>query len=189
MREKEVQIATPDKINYERATNEELLGLYKSADTRAFQVFYKRSSKLLFNFLLSRMRNQQAAEDALQETYFRIHKYVSKFDPNQKALGWTFQIARNVLIDAYKKKPLNETPFNEDAFQSIDPRVALDARDTLNDLLKKLNEDDATLIRERFLNDETFETLAKKHGLTGANARQKISRLLKKIRLDSNTSD
>jgi len=165
-------------------SNEELLAKYGRSDAAAFKEFYGRNSKLIYNYILSKTKNKSDADDAIQETFFRIHKYVHKFDPSQNALGWTFQIARNVMIDLFHKKTKSSTEEEQDGVSTDNPQVAVAAKIELERLLDKLAPEERKLLVSRFVDSDSFEIIAQQTGSNAANVRQKLSRLLKKLRTD-----
>lgn len=82
-------------VTEEDQSNEELLRRYQNADPRAFDEFFRRTKTLVYGYLLARLKNRGDADDAFQETYFRIHRYIDTFDPSRNALAWVMTIARN----------------------------------------------------------------------------------------------
>jgi RNA polymerase sigma-70 factor (ECF subfamily) len=58
---------------------------------------------LLRGFLLSRVKNPEDAEDLLQEILIKTHKNMGSLKDPKKFKAWLFQIARNTLIDYYRK--------------------------------------------------------------------------------------
>ncbi len=80
-------------------SNEQLLARYQQGDAVAFDEFFKRSHKVIYNFLLSRLKVQSDAEDALQQSFLKLHRYILSYDPRQNALSWALTIARNVMSD------------------------------------------------------------------------------------------
>ena len=161
---------------------ESLLKRYQAADPDGFEQFFRRTQKILYNFLLSRLRSQEEAEEVLQESYLKLHHNIARFDPSQSALGWTFQIARNVMIDRIRKNKIRTTSKLEDHAATIDPRQQLEARKTLEELVKDLPAADQALFEQKFLQDWDYDEIAKSANTSPANARQKVSRLLKRIR-------
>lgn len=164
-------------------SNEELLKRYQSADADAFNEFFERNRRLVFQYLFSRLRNTQEAEEAFQKTFLKIHRHVLKYDPTQPALGWVLTIARNVAFDLYPKraaaKPLEEVASSELA---VEIGGTLEARSVLTRLMEQLEPRERTLIERRFLNEDSFEDIAREEGWTAENARQRTSRLLKRLR-------
>jgi RNA polymerase sigma-70 factor (ECF subfamily) len=68
----------------------------------AFATLYARHSARVFGFLLMLTRSREAAEDALQETFVRVHKSLERFDRGRDLGAWLLQIARFVAIDAFR---------------------------------------------------------------------------------------
>ncbi len=58
---------------------------------------------LLRRFLLSKVNNPEDAEDLLQEILIKTHKNMGSLKDPKKFKAWLFQIARNTLIDYYRK--------------------------------------------------------------------------------------
>jgi RNA polymerase sigma-70 factor (ECF subfamily) len=163
-------------------SNEQLLALYQSADPKAFEEFFRRHRKLVFNYLLVRLRNHAEAEEVLQDTFLRVHKYVLRYDPTKNALAWLMTVARNAMLNKVAKRQATE-PLNEEHVGGReDPAAVMDARQTVERLLLELGPEERDLLTARFLNDESYENIAATFGLTESNARQKISRLIRKVR-------
>jgi RNA polymerase sigma-70 factor (ECF subfamily) len=163
-------------------TNENLLQRYQAADPKAFEEFFRRHRKLVFNYLLARLRNHAEAEEVLQDTFLRVHKYVLRYDPEKNALAWLMTVARNAMLNKFAKRHVTE-PLHEELCGGVgDASAATEARQTVERLLLDLSPVDRELIKARFVEDESYEEIAKSHGLSEANARQKISRLLRKVR-------
>ena len=62
---------------------------------------------LLRGFLVSKVNNPDDAEDLLQEILIKTHKNMSSLKDPKKFKAWLFQIARNTLIDYYRKPSRN----------------------------------------------------------------------------------
>lgn len=60
-------------------------------------------SDALFNFGLKLTRNEQDAEDLLQETYFKAIKYKNYFKEGTNVKAWLFRIMQNTFINNYRK--------------------------------------------------------------------------------------
>ena len=169
---------------WQDVSNEQLLACYADLDFQAFEVFFKRNQRHVFNFLLLRCKNRSDAEDAFQETFLRVHKYILKYDQTLPALPWIFSIAKNVAYDLSKKKSGVETPTEsieqEDPSKTVEEKLA--AKEELQLLLKDLSEDERCLIQERLVEDREFEFIAQTHQITPANARKRMSLLLKRLR-------
>lgn len=168
--------------NNQIPSNEDLLERYKNSDPDAFAIFYKRHQKLMFNFIRSRVKNNAETEDAFQETFFRIHRYIKNFKSDENAMAWVFQIARNVIIDQYHRRQKSAVPSADLPEESHDPSAQIEAKQTIEHILTQLPAEDAAIIKERYLEEKNYEEIAKSRGLTQSNTRQKISRILRSLK-------
>ena len=74
-------------------------------------------------FLISRLRDEAAAEDLAQETFSRVHTTLKDLREPEKAKAWVFRIAHNLYVDrvrAGQREPLS-TDETEGREQAEDP--------------------------------------------------------------------
>ena len=60
--------------------------------------------KRLLDFIRKRVRNQADAEDILQDVFYQLVTSYSVTDPIEKMTAWLFTVARNKIIDWYRKR-------------------------------------------------------------------------------------
>ena len=65
--------------------------------------------KSLKRFIRSKVSNKQDAEDILQEVFIKIYKNVATVHEDEKIQAWVYQIARNTIIDYYRKRDKDVT--------------------------------------------------------------------------------
>ena len=107
------------------------------------------------------LRNDQDAEDAVQETYMRAHKAFTRFrGGNGKA--WLMTILRNVCYTMIKKMRSHETPepFDEEIHQSMGS-----ATETQEAFRQKANAESLKLALEKLPNE--FREIIVLHDLEG----------------------
>ena len=63
----------------------------------------KDYGKRLFGFIRGRVKSDEDAEDILQEVWYQLSNTVN-IDEIEQMSGWLFQVARNKIIDRYRKK-------------------------------------------------------------------------------------
>lgn len=69
----------------------------------------------LFSFIHRRVKSRTEAEDILQDVFFKIHKNIDTLNENEKLPAWIYRIARNTIIDHYRKAgKTSNVEFNED---------------------------------------------------------------------------
>jgi RNA polymerase sigma-70 factor (ECF subfamily) len=93
----------------------DLVERLKRRDPQAMAVLYDRYGRLTYSIILRVVRNEAAAEDLVQETFFRIWNRVNAFDQSKGALGpWILTVARNRAIDHLRSI---QGKTNESAFE------------------------------------------------------------------------
>ncbi len=163
-------------------SDEQLLQAYQNADAKGFDEFFKRRHQLIFGYLLSKLGNRAEAEDALQETFLRIHRSILSYDCSRSALNWTFAIARNVMIDLRQKRGVIASADAEAADGRLGAENLLLVHQELDRLLSSLKVEDRDLLIGRFVEGESLKQSAIRTGLSIDNTKQRFSRILRKIR-------
>lgn len=81
-------------------TETKIIDYLKEGDKRALNLLYENYSSSLYGVILKITINEEIAEDALQETFIKVWKNSSKYDPKKaKLFTWLYRIARNTAID------------------------------------------------------------------------------------------
>jgi len=81
-------------------TEQRIIQLLERKDQYALNLLYEHYSDSLYGVILKVTRNEEVAEDALQETFIKVWKNAHKYDASKaKLFTWLFRIARNTAID------------------------------------------------------------------------------------------
>lgn len=64
----------------------------------------------LFDFIRRRVRTNEDAEDILQDVLFQLAASYSITEPIEKLTSWLFTVARNKIIDWYRKRKTSSLP-------------------------------------------------------------------------------
>ncbi|MGY4532689.1 RNA polymerase sigma-70 factor (ECF subfamily) [Pseudomonas sp. TE3786] len=81
----------------------ELLRRYRQGDSQAFAVLYERHRLGLFRFLCGLCNDAALAEEIFQETWMSLIRSESQQREAVQFTTWLYQIARNRLIDHWRK--------------------------------------------------------------------------------------
>jgi RNA polymerase sigma factor (sigma-70 family) len=168
-----------------KLSDEDLMGLYQSSDYMAFEILYKRHAGRLYEYLKSKV-GADSAQELLQDTFARIHKSRDKYNPQYPFLPWVFTVARNILFDHFKRA---ETQTKHNTIDQDSSELGAEGAfsdfgslDQLEGALSVLPEPQRLALKMRYLDDWTFEEIAKEFETTPQNARQLISRGLRKVK-------
>jgi RNA polymerase sigma-70 factor (ECF subfamily) len=78
---------------------EELMQRYCDGDEGAFGAIYGNVAPRLLGYLMTLTRERAAAEDLLQDTFFKIHNARSAYVRGADPLPWFFSIAHRTFLD------------------------------------------------------------------------------------------
>lgn len=159
-------------------------------DQQALEQLYDRYEKILFSFAYRITKDQESAEEVVQEIFIKIWKGQNKFDPQKgKFSTWAFTIARNISIDLLRKQ--------KDATYELQERDALqrDAASSTEDSViwrergKQVREAIATLAVEQqniiewfYFKGATQREIAKQFNLPLGTVKGRIRLALRHLR-------
>ncbi len=97
----------------EASSDESLLARYREGDGAAFEILYARHRQSLYRFLLGLSGKSELADEVFQETWLSLIRSNSQPQGRATFRTWLFQIARNRLIDHWRKhgahQPLHDS--------------------------------------------------------------------------------
>ncbi|MBP5208969.1 MAG: sigma-70 family RNA polymerase sigma factor [Clostridia bacterium] len=133
------------------------------------------------------LNDRQQAEDVLQDTFVKIIPLLERLrelDPDERK-GYLIQTAKHVSYDKLRKikkeKKAAEKQLEASEAYASDSAGGYDA-DTLYKAVAQLDERERYVIYARFEAELTYEAVAAQLGVSEGNARQIMSRALKKLR-------
>ncbi|MBL7698444.1 MAG: sigma-70 family RNA polymerase sigma factor [Chitinophagaceae bacterium] len=95
-------------------TENELVSLLKSRDSRAFGYLYDNYSASLYAVIAQLVDDMEIANDVLQEVFINIWRKIESYDPVKGRLfTWMLNIARNASIDTLRSKSFQNTQKNQ----------------------------------------------------------------------------
>lgn len=148
-----------------------------------------RFGKRLLGFIRQRVGNEADAEDILQDVWYQLTTTVDT-EPIEQISGWLFRVARNKIIDRYRKnRPVSLEPMlragEDPAGPDLSGILMDDSRNpetanlralfwkTLQEALDELPEEQRMVFIWNELEDIPFKEIA---ALTGENVNTLISR-------------
>ncbi len=70
----------------------------------------KNERRRLFDFIRRRVRTDEDAEDILQDVFVQLASSDTIEEPIERLTSWLFTVARNKVIDWYRKKKTDQLP-------------------------------------------------------------------------------
>ncbi len=138
----------------------------------------------LRRFVQSRVNNEQDSQDILQDLYMKIHRKIHTLRDEKRLTSWLYQVARNTIIDHFRRSKNATLPLPEKLIQECNPENKM--RTEAAGWLKGIIEDLPEKYRQAIILSE-FEGLSQKEvaerlGLTLSGAKSRIQRGRKMIR-------
>ena len=122
-----------------------------------FESLFAEYSDVIYRLCLYKTSDQNIASDLTQECFLRLWRALTSQKPIEKPKQYLYQIARNLVIDHYKKmKSLSLDKLGEDGFDPADEQVnvGLPAEIALlKQAIESLEEDYKDVIYLRFVED------------------------------------
>jgi RNA polymerase sigma-70 factor, ECF subfamily len=110
------------------SSDESLMARAQAGDQDAFSALIIRYEKPLYGYLVRLLRDDQAAQDAFQETWLRILKALDRFNPELRFAPWLYRIATNLCRDFCRRRRMRAHP-------SLDQPVGVEEDTVLGDFV------------------------------------------------------
>lgn len=153
---------------------------------RRISTVVKAEGARLRNFIRKRVADEADAEDILQEVFYEFVQTYRLMKPIEQAGAWLFRVARNRIIDRFRKRshdPLKETLQSAQPLNEEGERLALDEFlpspdagpeeiylrtlliDALEDAIGELPEEQRAVFIAHEIEGRSFKELAEETGI------------------------
>ena len=164
-------------------------------DEAGFRAFYNRTARALWAYLAKVTGDSAAADDLMQESYYRFLRVGHVFLSDQAAKQYLFQTATNLLRDRWRHSqgkvsvPLDDA---QDLPAAERTAESLQARSDLHGALRQLKPRELQLLWLAYVEGSSHKEISAVVGLRTASvrpllfrARQKLLGILKKSGITS----
>jgi RNA polymerase sigma-70 factor, ECF subfamily len=153
-------------------------------DEDAFRAFYDRTARILWAYLARVTGDSHAADDLLQETYYRFIRAGARLDSEAHRRHYLFRIATNLVNDRHRRRRPEE-PLDDDMADSIpadanDPE-RLDRRRQLRAAMAGLKRRERALLWLAYAEGSTHEEIAGVLSLRKTSVRVLLFRARRKL--------
>jgi RNA polymerase sigma-70 factor, ECF subfamily len=109
----------------ERSEDAALAAACRSGDLRAYERLYTLHGARMKNLARNLLGNPSDAEDAVQETFLKVHRSIAGFRGQSSFVTWTYRILINTCYDARRSRLRKKEVANQDSEESpgIEPRA------------------------------------------------------------------
>jgi RNA polymerase sigma factor (sigma-70 family) len=164
----------------------------QKGDTNAFSYLVTKYQDVVFSIALKVLKNRDNAEEVAQETFIKAFQSISSFRGKSKFSTWLYSIAYNTCITSVRKKKVPTTNIDqigvndeEEGWDDFD-LTAEERSKMLEISLKKLPDDDYTLVILYYYEEQNIDDISQIVGLSESNVKVKLHRARKKLHLIMN---
>lgn len=139
-------------------------------------MLYEQHAPVIFRYLFTHLDDRLDAEDLTEEVFLRVWRSLNQYqEQGIPFVAFLFRVARNALIDHYRKTrrvepplPLDEDMVGGNESDPADLAMTGMEQKEVRNLLEQLRDDYRTVLTLRFISDlspdETAETMGKSVG-------------------------
>lgn len=168
----------------------QLLSAAKDGDAEAFGVLYERYAERVFRFLFAHVDNRLDAEDITEDVFLRVWRSLPNYrEQGVPFLAFLFRIARNALIDHYRRSgnAKGQVSIEDLTLRDNNPGPGESAissleREELRVSLEQLRDDYRMVLVLRFLSELSPDETAQVMGRTPGAVRVLQHRALASLR-------
>lgn len=125
-------------------------------------------------------RDSEATEDIVSDIFLKAYKNFDRYDAQYAITTWLYAIARNTLIDFYRKGKVTVSTDDLELADETDPLFRLCTEDISLEEVERavalLPEPQQTCVKEKFWGGKNAKEVADKLNISHAAARQHVSR-------------
>jgi RNA polymerase sigma-70 factor (ECF subfamily) len=107
-------LSSNDQNAVEQSSDEFLAAQVARGENHALETLYDRYASSVLGLALRIVSDRDMAEDILQETFWRVWRSAGSYQSQRGSFrGWLFRIARNLAIDAYRRRNVRPRPITD----------------------------------------------------------------------------
>lgn len=142
---------------------DDYIDLMMNKDEAAFFEVYQQTKAGVYSVIASIIKDRQAIEDLMQETYIKMLKSLNQYQKGRSFTSWLLQIAKNLALDYYRKhqkEVVMDIQENEYLFtkNQVNENQEIDLE--LNEMLSSLTIDEREVVTLKIVSEMKFKDIA-----------------------------
>ena len=165
-----------------------LVTVGRARDVAAFETLFRFYAPKIRAFMALKTKDRQTAEELMQETMMAVWSKSGQFDPARGTVSaWVFTVARNIRIDAYRRKlPMfdpQDPAFVADDVPPADKEVEQAQQAVLlGRALSTLPREQQDVLKKAFFEDIPHSAIAQQMNLPLGTVKSRIRLAFAKLR-------
>ncbi len=167
--------------------SEELIIEEAKKNPQKFEVLYVKYYNPIFRMVYKRIGDKDITCELVSNTFFNALQTIHKFEYQGKTIYfWLYRIALNQCHEYFRKQGGRRiVELVEHHYNLLANEIEMDNHEQnrhLKHALSKLNEGDLQLVELRFFEQLKFKQISEITGMTEANCKVKLYRILEKMK-------
>lgn len=167
-------------------TDEALIEAVQSGDIPVFAQVVDRYQKKLQSFVFHMVRNDQMAQDIVQESFIHLYKTIDRVDTKRKFSSYMFSIAKNTALSYLRslKKDisLEDIVIAQEDEALYDDLLQAERRHLVGRALQKIQKKYRHVIQLYYFDDLSYEEISTRMRLPVNTIRTHLSRAKEALR-------
>lgn len=132
----------------------------------------------IYRYCYFKLNHRETAEDITQETFLRFFDS-TRYEEKGKSLQYLYTIARNLCVDEFRKKPLQQIP---EAQKEADMEERLLTSLSIKTALHKLDRESQELLLLRYVNEVPVSVICNIIGISRFAVYRKTNGALRQMK-------
>ena len=152
-------------------------------DEDTFRGFYGRTATMIWAYLAKATGDPSAADDLLQETFYRFLRAKVQFESEAHRRHYAFRIATNLVRDRFRRPRLDQSPLPDESQLQASGNLAHETqqREDLQRAMAKLSARERDMLWLAYGQGSTHEEIAASLGLRTGSIKPLLFRARKKL--------
>jgi len=161
----------------------ELLRRFAEGDLDAFEELFQQFQKQVYRWIVQIVRDGGIAEDLTVETFWRIYRARSRFNPERNFGAWSRRIATNVALD-WLRRVHPEDEISEPSIAKVLPDAVAqqDIRAAIVRAFKQLPPKLRVVATLSLIEEEPYESIGEALGIGVATVKTRRFRAVRLLR-------
>jgi RNA polymerase sigma-70 factor (ECF subfamily) len=173
-----------------------LMAAFAAHDERAAAVLYDRFASRIYGLGIVMLGNDQAAQDLVQDTFVKVWRSATRFDPSRGRLEtWVLLVGRSLAIDALRRRVLEQRSLRAVGEPNeADPAPGPDDNAVLGDMterarraMARLSPEQRAAVELAYFGGRTSAEVAELEGVPQGTVKTRIRAALLHLREDMAT--
>jgi len=150
-------------------------------DEDQFRALYDRTARILWAYLSRLTGDPSAADDLLQETYYRFLRAGATFESEAHGRHYLFRIATNLARDRYRRAGPAEVPLDERTAAGHDTAAQVERRHHLRHALGRMKPRERAMLWLAYAEGSSHQEIADVMGVRPSGVRVMLFRARRKL--------